>query len=268
MGIFNVIFHILLLCSHLLSANVCDVEYTKQPTNGHRCVASSNTEVTLRQTDRPQCMLKCLQLKTCRYINHNYDTGQCDLGLDKCESLVPAIGVEVNVFGPHRDACEHWAPRQRLGHVLVEVSIPGDVMYLARIKIDKTLLVGKFINGWFWGNNEGVRVEIYEAENVDFLTMNPACTLAWIPYTAGDLLPVGAISGGLLPHGSITYVSKVTHNDLPVIGYYNTQTELVYYELAGAHTKKSMEILVLLWEFLFLANWHIRCLFHWEGYDQ
>ena len=152
MGIFNVIFHILLLCSHFLSANVCDVEYTKQPTNGHRCVASSNTEVTLRQTDRPQCMLKCLQLKTCRYINHNYDTGQCDLGLDKCESLVPAIGVEVNVLGPHRDACEHWAPRQRLGHVLVEVRIPGDVMYLARIKIDKTLLVGKFINGWFWGN--------------------------------------------------------------------------------------------------------------------
>ena len=34
-----------------------------------------------------------------------------------------------------------------------------------------------------------------------------------MPYTAGELLSVGAISERLLPDGSITYVNEVTHDN-------------------------------------------------------
>ena len=250
MGSFNAICHILLLCSHSLPITACDVKHTNQPTYGDRCDASSNTEVTLWQTDRPQCVWKCLKLKTCRYINHNSDTGQCDLGLDKCETLVPAVGVAVSAFGPPRDTCVHWGSRHQHGRVPVEVRFLGKIIYLARMITENTLLVGKFNHGdgWFWANNDGVRVGpvLEKDQNIEFLTMDPACTLPWMAYMAGGLLPVGIVSGGLLPDGSTTYVSKVTHHDLLTFGYYNAETERVYYELGGVHTKASMEILVLL----------------------
>ena len=252
MGPFNGMLHLFLLCSHILSVNVCYIRYTKQPTAGHRCVASSNTEVTLRQTARPQCVWRCLNLNTCRYINHNYNTGQCDLGLDKCESLVPAIGVVVSVFGPPRDVCVHWGSRHEPGRVVVELQFSNNIRYLARIAKDDTVLVGKFNPkfGRFYGNNEGERVgPVLETEqDIAFLTMDPACTLQWMPYTVGGLLSFGVVSGGLLPDGSTTYmyVSKVTHDEVRLsFGYYNTKAEFVYYELAGARTKTSMEILVL-----------------------
>ena len=234
MGLFNVSFYILLLCSNFPSVNVCEVKYTKQPTDGHRCVASSNSEVSLRQ-DRPQCIWRCLKLQTCRYINHNYDTGQCDLGLDKCESLVPAVGVAVSVFGPPRDTCVLWSSRQEHEHVPVEVQYPGaTVRHLARIKTYDSLLVGKFLpeNGIFFANNEGENVgPIHEADqDIEILTMDPACTLTWMPYTAGGLLPVGAISGGLLPDGSITYVCRVTQDGSLTSGYHNTEAELAFYQ--------------------------------------
>ena len=215
MGPFNVIFHILLV--YFLPVNVCDVTYTKQPTDGHRCVAISNAAVTLRQTHRPQCIWRCLKLQTCRYINHNHATGQCELGLDKCESLVPAVGAVVSFFGPPRDTCVHWGLRQEPGRVPVEEQFLGNVIYLARMRRENTLLVGKFnpFAGGFWANYEGVRIgPVLETDpDIEFLTMDSACPLLWMPYTAGWKLPVGAVSGGLLSDGSPTYVSKVTHDD-------------------------------------------------------
>ena len=217
MGTLNALFHILLVCSHSLSIPACDVNYTNQPRYGYRCVTSSNTEVTLWQTNRPQCVWKCLKLKTCHYINHNYDTGQCDLGLNKCESLVPVTGISVSVFGPPRDKCVLWATGQESGRVSVELQFRGKVIHLARMTTNNILLIGKFIpaTGTFWANNEGERVgPVRESDqDIELLLMDPACTLSWMPYMAGGLLPVGAISGGLLHDGSTTYVSKVTHDD-------------------------------------------------------
>ena len=231
--------------------DVCDIKYTKQPTTGHHCVASSNAELTLWQTDHPHCVWSCLKLKTCCYINHNYNTGQCDLGLDKCESLVPAVGVVVSVFGPPRDSCVLWSSKQEHRYVPIEVQDPGGkVRHLARIKTCDSLLVGKFLpeTGVIFANNEGEVVgPILELDqDIEFLTMDPACTLTWMPYTAGGLLPVGVISEGPLSDGSITYVSRVTHKDSLTFGYYNTEAELAFYDWHGPRTKTSIEVVVLL----------------------
>ena len=111
------------------------------------------------------------------------------------------------------------------------------------------MLVGKFLpeNGEFFANNEGEDVgPIRESDqDIEFLTMDPACTLTWMPYAGGGL-PAGAISGGRLPDGSITYVCRVTHDGSLTSGYYNTEAELAFYQWYGPRTKTSMEIVVLL----------------------
>ena len=134
MGPFNVIFNIILLYSHFLFVNVCDVTHTKQPTAGYRCAASSNTELTLWKTDRHQCVLKCLQLKTCHYINHNYGISRCDLGSDKCESFAPVDDVTVSVFGPPRDTCVRWGSRQEHERVPVQLKYLGYLKFFGTNK--------------------------------------------------------------------------------------------------------------------------------------
>ena len=80
------------------------------------------------------------------------------------------------------------------------------------------------------------------------------CTLPWMSYTSGDLLSVGAISGGIPLMGPL-HSSKVTHGDQLALGYYNTKPELVYYQLGGVHTKTSIEILALLSAFPVISAW-------------
>ena len=121
---------------------------------------------------------------------------------------------------------------------------------LGRIKISGSLLVGKFyLNAAaFWGINEGVRVgPVSETdEDIEFLTTDPACTIPWMPYAAGGLLPAGVISGGRLTDGSPTYAVKVIRNGIEFFGYYNTKSGLAYYEDDGVRTETSMQMLVLL----------------------
>ena len=224
----------------------CNHNYAGQSIYGYRCISSDNSVVRLWQTARPQCLWKCLRLETCHYINHNYDTGMCDLGFAKCESLTSMTDSTIHVFGPPRETCAHWGSSHGPGHVLVEGQ-DWTVLYLARMIKDGTLVVGKYDNPQrrFFANNEGVLV-IETNEGIELLTMDLTCTLLWMPYIAGDLLPVGAISGGRLLDGSITYVCKIIQGDHLVFGYYNIESELAYYELGGVHTTTSMEILLLL----------------------
>ena len=244
---FCVISYVLILLSQSLYVTSCSHKYTREPLCGQHCATHLDSVVAVQQTDRPQCVLKCMELGTCHYINHNHVTRQCDLGLTKCESLIPVDSGVVNAFGPPRDTCVHWGSSQEPGRVPVE--IPGQDR-LARIKIGDTLLVGKFdiSREQFWANNEGVQVgPVYQTEqDIEFLTINPDCTLPWMPYTAGSVLPTGIISGGHLSGGTTTYVIKVLHNGMQIFGYYNTGSELAYFEYVGGRTKSSMEMLLLL----------------------
>ena len=247
MDTFKVILFVLLLFSQPHCLGACVSKHTMEPLYGYRCTDSSNAEVTISKRDRPQCEWNCLRLDMCRYLNHNHDTKQCVLGLGKCEYLTPMIGFTINAFGPPRDSCLHWGSRQEPGRVPVE--IPG-VSYLARITVDNTLLMGKFDLGHesFWGNNEGTAVgPVYETNrDIEFLTVDPACPLLWMPYTVGDSLPSGVITGGHLSDGSITYASKVIVGGYRGFGYYNARSERAYHEKGGAQTTTSMELLLLL----------------------
>ena len=75
-------------------------------------------------------------------------------------------------------------------------------------------------------------------EDIELLTVDATCPLPWMSYTAGELLPIGAVTGGHLADGSETYVVKVNNNndEFVVFGYYNNHSALVYYEGYGVQT--------------------------------
>ena len=235
------------LCPILVDA--CETRITNTPLDGLRCVTNGNTVVWL--TAHPQCVWRCLRMKTCRYINYKTDSEKCELGLDECESLQPAAGVMVNVYGPTRHDCLQWVSAHGVG--LVPVQIRGGYMYVARLGGDDAVPVGWFRTTLrdFYANMEGEFIgPVHDTDdNLEILTKNAACQVPWMSYTDGEPLPFGAVPGGRLPDGSATYVAKVTHhsNGEQLVGYYNSKSGLAFYEYYGTQTSTSMDILVLLW---------------------
>ena len=222
------------LHSNLIAA--CELKHSNNTLYGLQCVTSVPTEIW--QTAQPQCVWRCLRAEACRYINHNSATGQCELGFSQCESLQPAAGVIVNVFGPPRHDCLRWGSDQKAGWVPIQER--NGHIYVGRTTSNDLLIIGSFFvgGGELCTNREGERMcFVAENQNIEILTKDTACPLPWMPYTAGEPLPSGAVAGGHLADGSALYVMKIADNP---------KESLAYYEHSGARTTTSMEMLILL----------------------
>ena len=220
--------------------------YTTRPIHGLRCQATARIDVW--ETARPQCVWRCLRMKTCRYINHKSDIGRCELGLGQCESLQQAAGYVVNAFGPPRHGCILWGSRQNSGWVPIQEK-NGEI-YVARIVYGDAVVIGKWNTGseLFRANMEGIKVGPINGieSDIEFLFKDADCPLAWMPYTAGEPLPFGSVTGGHLADGSVTYVVKITIPDDVAFGYYDSNSALAYYKSHGLYVATSMDILVLI----------------------
>ena len=204
-------------------------KYTTKPIHGLRCHTTARIDVW--ETAHPQCVWRCLRMKTCRYMNHNSDIGRCELGLGQCESLQQAAGYVVNAFGPPRHGCILWGPRQNPGWIPVQER--GGALYVARIVSDDAVLIGKWNTGseLFRANIEGIKMGPINGKehDIDFLFKGADCPLSWMPYKAGEPLPIGSVAGGHLTDGSVTYVIKIIIPNDVVFGYYNSKSALAYY---------------------------------------
>ena len=220
----------------------------------------SSSDVVVRQADRLECVGRCLKMPNCNYINYNQDSDMCEIGLGQCESLGPSAGVMVNVFRQSRDVCLHWGSYQEARHVAV-----GNAnlrVYVGRTVHGEAMVVGKFLDvdnydPHIWANDQGERFHVdYGSDNVvEVLTTTADCPLFWVSYTGSNSLPVGAVAGGYLASGKATYVARKEFGSSMSFGYYNTDTEIMYYESGGARYSSTMEILSLMWQRFLVLAW-------------
>ena len=225
----------------------CETKQTREPLQGHRCMSSS--DVVVRQADRLECVGRCLKMQNCGYMNHYLRTDLCEIGLGQCESLTPSTGVVVNVFWQSRDDCLHWGSYQEPGRVAV-----GNTNYhVGRTVHGEAMVVGVYldVDGYdqhIWVNDQGGPVSYYESDVVvEVLTTLADCPLFWVPYTGGNPLPVGAVAGGYLVNGKTTYIARPEDGGHVSFGYYNIDTEIMYYVSGDAKHSNTMDILILIW---------------------
>ena len=231
----------------------------------------SSSEVAVSRIDRPKCQWQCLK-QNCSYITYNPEGDQCEIGLGECESLVPSAGAIVNVYWQPRDVCLHWGSYQEPGRVAVGGGDYDTPMYAGRTMIDEAMVLGKFMaapnNLHMWLNNQGERRIIAQEPGtvLEVLTTAAGCPIFWVPYTGGKPIPSGAVVGGYLTEGTATYVARKSFNDIWSCGYYNTETEMIYYEYDGVKTSNTMEVLVLIWFHLLgiaQMDWRVLQMFAW-----
>ena len=84
-------------------------------------------------------------------------------------------------------------------------------------------------------------------DEIDILTVDPACNLPWMSYTSGAPFPTGAVIGGNLADGTTLYVVYVDDGtNRPAYGYYNPTSEVAHYEIGGGRESTTMRLLILL----------------------
>ena len=102
--------------------NSCAVKHINNEFYECICVAQNDEEnKDFGSLNLPQCILTCLTMTTCRYINYNEAAGQCNLGLGACQNLKPAPGFLIQEFGPHKDVCLFWESADEPGRVPVQM---------------------------------------------------------------------------------------------------------------------------------------------------
>ena len=240
---------LLTLSLSVIFVATCETRYTKEPLYEHRCMSGS--EVPVSNVDRLRCQWQCLR-QNCSYINYNPESDQCEIGLGQCESLVSAAGDLVNVYWQPRDNCLNWGSRQEPGCVAVGEGGRSPSLYTGRTKIGEAMVLGSFVaipdSLHIWVKNQGSMLPVRDGSRngIEVLSTIVGCPLFWVPYIGGDHLPIGAVVGGYLPYGKAAYVARKHYVTDVAVGYYNTETEMIYFASGAARTSRTMEVLVLI----------------------
>ena len=91
--------------------------------------------------------------------------------------------------------------------------------------------------------------EHYENKQYKLLTVRPNCSLAWMPYRAGDTQPKRAVVAGYLSGVGFTYIIQVRRHEVNSMKYgvYVTGDDFAQYPYYGVQYVKDVEILVQVW---------------------
>ena len=220
--------------------------YTNRPLDGYYC--NSHQYFVDDNIREDICKWRCLQSRGCGAMSYNPMSGTCMLATQPCAMAETHSEYRLMVFSrqEHKE-CAVWV-RDQAHIVPARIVTTGSGGYVARIAIGGNTLVG---NGNLPGQNWNTYIahegqQIYYP-NQDFLTVHPNCTMAWIPYTAGDILPRKALVTGMLK-GRRLYSSRSWHQpgNTWVAGVYAEDDTAAYYPYSGSNAATSFDILVSL----------------------
>ena len=207
----------------------------------------------LRTFDHTFVLTSCMRRRDCHIVNYNTKRNSCLLSKGVCLALQRDSSFQVNWLGttPHRE-CLQWQPPPppvsgNTTAVTSHTCHQTETCSVGRLRINTHVVPGKYFHGRddLWSVLNGVEVGHGVKE---ILTVNHNGQVAWMPFRAGDTLPVGAVAGGHLgDNGSLLYVMRATAGSLHPFGYYNPLTVLGYLPQHGVVEVTNMDILVLLW---------------------
>ena len=224
----------------------CSPRYTNQPLDGYFC--DGYQHFTGNKANENICKQACFTSPKCGAMSFNPVDGTCLLATQPCALARKHTEYRLMVFRKEEQVqCAVWV-RDQAGIVPTRMVANENGRLVARVAVDGNVLVGVADKpGQNWKTyiaHEGR--EIFYP-NQEFLTVHPNCTMAWIPYTAGDVLPRNAIATGRLANGRRLYSIKSWHapGRVWVNGVYPEGDTEAYYPYYGSNAVSKFDILVL-----------------------
>ena len=248
---------LLCLCTSIDGDN-CQHKLTRPELAGFRCVTASEVYTDIIEIEQHMCIYLCVRQNDCSIVNYNTEQNTCHLSNDPCVALQGDEVFQVNFLGViHRSECLQWLPSSTLDdsatissprcHPVVEMCHVGRLVSSSNVLPGTYLRENDNVYSVFNGNQV---TSIGTSSMKEILDVHTGCQVTWMPFSAGDAIPEGAVEGGILAsNGATLYVIKADAGSLVgVFGYYDLESQTGFVPYVGDVVE--MELLVLLWSVL------------------
>ena len=223
----------------------CGPSYSNGELRGYYCdVLEPLSHDNLTVNDFQACVRKCIHSAQCLAVNYPVRGGFCILLHELCTVASVDPNFIFMLFQNHTlNYCENWIDHYN-GIVIPQRVIMGWNRALVRGQQDGINFIGHKVYGRTLANiniaNTAQSMDIFQ-----YLMVSPSCSAAWIPYSAGDQLPRGAVVADPHPDGPL-YIMQIwrENENLYTYGYYNLSEGLTHFVHYGVQSTATMEILV------------------------
>ena len=223
-----------------------NTKFTRPARLGYRCLTSSEVYDNITGVLPYTCVHRCIRRNNCSLVNYDVRKNICFLSNDCCIYLEENLSFQVNYLSStqHSD-CLEWVASSKFEEI-TPVRFRNDG-YVGRLRLSPHVLPGKYLRSHdkVWSVMGGNEVN---GADLEILAVRLGCHVIWMPFRAGDTLPVEAVQGGYLSIESAPlFVVRGLVNGRNVSGYFDPLASLGYLALYGVNYVTDMEILVLLW---------------------
>ena len=180
-------------------------------------------------------------------MSYNRMTSTCLLNKQPCVKAQKHDDFMLMIFRhqEHVD-CVVWV-RDEYGVVPDRMLTGPNNAQVGRIWVGNDLLVGQaYKPGESWNTYIAYNGNQIYFRNKELLTVHPNCSMAWVPYRAGDALPMNAIVTGMLANGRHLYSSLSWYAALGYwrIGSYAEGNTVAHFAHGTSHAVTEFDILV------------------------
>ena len=218
------------------------VGYTRRPLNGYFCRTGQYTAVG--QLDQLACTRSCIVSASCLFLMYNPKNKTCLhlQGSQPCYLATPNPEIMIMRFRPSlQEQCV--IPSSESNDRLIRTST-GTIRMLSRKYGDGIICLGLFVpyGSQFHFAGPDVTTVCHDVP-IEIMAIHPSCTVAWVTYTAGEVLPRGAIVMGYW-HGKPSFSTRHVDGLEQSFGWYVEGNDMATYDFYGRQTSKIFEILI------------------------
>ena len=243
------------VCKH----EICTNPVTEKPLDGYYCPVDTNT-VQLSRIPHHLCTHYCVSVLQCPMFSYHETKDLCTVHKDICVEMLQGTGQvfsSVVLYEPRKHECISWMPYQGSipdGERLVHMG----TYYVLRLQYNNEILPGKLKRS----NNlvktvslvNGItRIQRVADSNMELIVVSAACSIARVPYVAGNQMPPGAVVGGQKANGEPLFVASLWTTDTDMVskyayGWYDPISFLGYSSHGGQpRSNSSVDIMVEIW---------------------
>ena len=217
------------------------VGYTRRPLDGYFCNTGHYT--AMGQLDQLACTRSCIISASCMLLMYNPRNKTCLhlQGSQQCHLATPDPEIMIMRFRPSlQEQCV--VPSSQSNDRLIR-TFTGHTRMLSRKYGDGIICLGVYVpGGYFYFAGPDVTTVCPDVP-MEIMAVHPSCTVAWVTYTAGGVLPRGAIVMGYW-HGKPSFSTRHVDGLEQSFGWYVEGNDMATYHYYGHQTPITFEILI------------------------
>ena len=217
------------------------VGYTRRPLDGYFC--STGQYASVGQIDQLACTRSCIIHTSCMFLMYNPKNKACLhlQGSQPCHLATPDPEIMIMRFRPSlQEQCV--IPSSQSNDRLLRTST-GYPRFLTRKYKDGVLCLGLSLTNGNFHFAGPVVTTVCPDVPIEVMAVHPSCSVAWVRYTTGEVLPRGAIVMGYW-RGKPCFSTRHVDGPEQSFGWYVERNDVATYDYLYPRTATTFEILV------------------------